>query len=50
MRKKLRRDILNLENQVLEGPLSVEKILKGEVEIPDSVKKFYKALYTGIDE
>ena len=30
--KKLRRDILNLENQVLEEPLSVENILKGEVE------------------
>ena len=34
--KKLRRDIFNLENQVLEEPLSVENILKGEVQIPDS--------------
>ena len=48
--KKLRRDILNLENQFLEEPLPVENILKGEVEIPDSVKNFYKALYTGEDE
>ena len=48
--KKLRRDILNLENQVLEEPLSVENILKEEVEIPDSVRNFYKALYTGEDE
>ena len=43
-------DILNLENQVLEEPLSVENILKEEVEIPDSVRNFYKALYTGEDE
>ena len=38
--KKLHRYILNLENQVLEEPLSVENTLKGEVEIPDSVKNF----------
>ena len=42
--KKLRRDILNLENQVLEEPLSVENILKGEVEKTQS-KNFHKALY-----
>ena len=46
----MRRDILNLGNQVSEEPLSVENILKEEVEIPDSVKNFYKALYTGKDE
>ena len=45
--KKLRRDILNLENKVLEEPLGVEDILKGEVEMPDPVKNFYKALCTG---
>ena len=48
--KKLRRDIPHLENQVLEEPLSVENILKGEVKILDSVKNSYKALYTGEDE
>ena len=41
------RDILNLENKVLEEPLDVEDILKGEDEMPDPVKNFYKALCTG---
>ena len=50
MCKKLHKDILNLENPVLKKPLSVKKILKGEVKIPDLVKNFYKALYTGEDE
>ena len=39
---KLRRDILNLENKVLEEPLRVEDILKSDVEIPDPVKKITK--------
>ena len=43
----MRRDILNLENKVLEEPLGVEDILKGEVDMPDPVKNFYKALCTG---
>lgn len=36
-KKELCRYILNLENQLLEEPLSVENILKHEVEIPDSL-------------
>ena len=46
----MHKDILNLENPVLKKPLSVKNILKGEVKIPDLVKNFYKALYTGEDE
>lgn len=48
--KELPKDILNLENEVLQQPLSVENVLKRKVEIPDSVKNFYKALCTGEDE
>ena len=48
--KKFCRDTLHLENQVLEEPQSLENILKNEVEIPKSLKKFYKALYTREDE
>lgn len=48
--KELPRDILNPENKVLEEPLSGENVLKRKVEIPDSVKNFYKALCTGEDE
>ena len=33
---KLRKDILSLEQKPLEEPLTVENIMDGEVEIPES--------------
>ena len=44
---KLRKDIFSLEQKPLEEPLTVENIADGEVEIPASLKEFYKILYTG---
>ena len=43
-----RKDILSLEQKPLEEPLSVENIMDGEVEIPESLKELYKILYTSI--
>ena len=44
---KLGKYILYLEQKPLEEPLTVENIMEGEVEIPESLKEFYKILYTG---
>ena len=44
---KLRQQILNSEPQPLEEPLTVDAIMKGEAQIPDSVRNFFKLLYTG---
>ena len=44
---KSRKDILSLEQKPLEEPLTVENIMDGEVEIRESLKEFYKILYTG---
>ena len=44
---KLRSDILNMEVQPLEEPLTVDSIMNGEVQVPDSVNKFLTVLYTG---
>ena len=44
---KLRTCIVSLEQKPLEEPLTVENIIKGEVEVPESLKEFYKILCTG---
>ena len=44
---KMRQGILALECTPLEEPLSVDSIMKGEVQIPDSVNEFFTTLYTG---
>ena len=41
------KEILPLEQKPLEEPLTVENVMDGIVEIPDSHKEFYKILYTG---
>ena len=43
----LRQEILALESNGLQEPLSVEAILKGEVQPPDSLTKFFQVLYAG---
>ena len=43
---KLRKDILSLEQKLLEEPLTVENIMEEEMEIAESLKDFYKILYT----
>ena len=41
------KHILPLEQKPSEEPLTVENIIEGEVKIPESLKEFYKILYTG---
>ena len=44
---KLRGEILQLQTRPLEEPLTVEKIMQGEVDIPNSLRSFLCTLYTG---
>ena len=44
---EMRRQILQLESNPLEEPLSANSIMKGEVEIPSIVTNFFRTLYTG---
>ena len=44
---KMRQDILQLESIPLEEPLSVNSIVAGEAQVPDSVNEFLTTLYTG---
>ena len=41
------KHVLPLEQKPSEEPLIVENIIEGEVQIPESLKEFYKILYTG---
>ena len=43
----LRQKILSIEPKPMQEPLSVDAIMSGEVEIPQSVKDFLLTLYTG---
>ena len=43
----LRQQILSIEPKPMQEPLSVDAIMSGEVEIPQSVKDFLLTLYTG---
>lgn len=38
---------MNVENTPLEEPFNLEKILKGEATVPQSVTEFFRTLYTG---
>ena len=44
---KMRQDILQLESIPLEESLSVNSIMAGEAQVPDSVNEFFTTLYTG---
>ena len=44
---KLRSDILELDSNPLEERLTVDSIMRGEVDIPESVSKFFTTLYVG---
>ena len=45
----LRAEILSSEKSTIEEPVTVKKILEGEVRPPKILKKFYQILYTGTD-
>ena len=47
---KLRNEILALSKDTIEDPVTTEKILDGEVNIPSLVKAFYTTFYTGGEE
>ena len=42
---KLRNEILLLEKTTIEEPVTINKIIEGEVTTPLSVKTFYETLY-----
>ena len=46
----LRDDILAMKCNELHEPLTVEDVLKGEVDIPDSLQTFFQNLYAGENE
>ena len=43
----LRNEILQSRSNPLEEPLTVEEIMRGEVDPPESVKDFFQILYAG---
>ena len=42
------KKIFSLEQKPLGEPLTVENIMDGNDQIPESLKEFYKILYTGM--
>ena len=43
----LRNEILQSRSNLLEEPLTVEEIMRGEVDLPESVQEFFQILYAG---
>ena len=43
----LRNEILQAQSNPLEKPKTVEEIMRGEVDPPESVKEFFQILYAG---
>lgn len=44
---KLRNEVLQLQSEPIDANITVEDILKGEVDVPENLKTFFTTLYTG---